>query len=91
MRALRRALVGEDLGGASAVPTAGGSATHINGDQVDLGMTVLAGFGGRHVDNLLATMSSSATKPAVAGVLTLQGRPLMTTWPFLRRAEHCMG
>ena len=21
----------------------------------------------------------------------LQGRPLMTTWPFLRRAEHCMG
>jgi hypothetical protein len=21
----------------------------------------------------------------------LQGRPLITTWPFLRRAEHCMG
>lgn len=21
----------------------------------------------------------------------MQGRPLMTTWPFLRRAEHCIG
>ena len=27
----------------------------VNGDQVDLGVTVLAGLGGRHVDNLAGT------------------------------------
>jgi hypothetical protein len=30
----------------------GGAATHVDGDEVDLGVTVLASLGSRHVDNL---------------------------------------
>lgn len=67
-------------------------------------MTVLAGLGGGHLDDLART----AYQGGVEGVLPRRGdwrkvlligfqldeikdAPLMTTCPFLRRAEHCMG
>jgi hypothetical protein len=62
--------------------------THIDGDKVNLGVAVLARFRGGHVDDFAgATCDASDDGSGGEG-----GKlPLITTWPFLRRAEHCMG
>lgn len=55
-------LAGEDLSGSVGVPHTSRrpfhtphGATHVNGDKVDLGVTVLAGLRGGHVDDLAGT------------------------------------
>lgn len=40
------------------------SSTHVDGDKVDLGVTVLAGLRGGHVDDLAGTAWRSAYAPA---------------------------
>lgn len=51
-------LAGEDLSGSAGVPrepSTRARGTHVNGDKVDLGVTVLAGLRGGHVDDLAGT------------------------------------
>lgn len=53
-------------------------------------MSVLAGFRGRHVYDLAGT-TLAADWIRVVGREVKSNEPLMTTCPFLRNAEHCMG
>ena len=64
--------------------------TYIDADKVDLGVSVLAGLGGRHLHDLAGT--TYGEESIIAYVQHKHGSvPFMTTCPFLRRAEHCMG
>ncbi len=63
--------------------------TNIDGDKMDLCVSVLASLGGTHVDNLAGTACRS--RSADDNRVRARSAPLMTTCPFLRRAEHCMG
>jgi hypothetical protein len=73
----------------------GARGTYIDGDEMDLGVTVLAGLGGGHVDDLAGTACAAGggrhQHRRWEGTDGQDNAPLMTTWPFLRRAEHCMG
>ena len=71
---------------------------------MDLCVTVLTGLGGGHLDDLARTAYQGGVEGVFprrgdCGKVLLIGfqldeikdAPLMTTCPFLRRAEHCMG
>lgn len=70
-----------------------GEDRYINSNQMDFGVTVFAGFRGTHIDNLFPPTLAHTESHANNEVFprTLQGRPLIRTYPFLRSAEHCIG